>query len=298
MPTPTAEVIRYDADGTLDLTYGNGGSAVGVVHLWADGNVQPVLALQGDGAVVVASETGNWDNEGYHVDAIVTRLGADNDIRPTQFGSEDAFRQYLIDQAIQQYSYLFGQPYYPPNYYPFGPIALASSAPIQTAAVSDGNSSYSTTNTQVAGVDEGDTVKTDGQYLYLLSNGNLVIMNAWPAADLQTLSVTSLTGNPLVEYLDGDRLTVITQQYPQEFFYPIEYSGIASADIAQPDILGRHPASYRHRLRHLQPRRADHRAADHARRILQHLAGHRRYRVCGAERHPWKPAGPSIHVCR
>src|SRR5206468_2224617 len=30
------------------------------------------------------------------------------DLRPEQFGSEEAFKQLLIDQAVQQYSGLFG----------------------------------------------------------------------------------------------------------------------------------------------------------------------------------------------
>src|SRR5439155_25127978 len=54
---------------------------------------------------------------------------------------------------------------------------------------------------------------TDGRYLYLLVNNKLVILDAWPAANLTRVSETALDGNALVEYLSGDRLTVITQDY-------------------------------------------------------------------------------------
>ena len=43
---------------------------------------------------------------------------------------------------------------------------------------SAGGGSYSQTNTQEVGVDEADLVETDGQYLYMLSGGKLVIIDA------------------------------------------------------------------------------------------------------------------------
>ena len=43
-------------------------------------------------------------------------------------------------------------------------------------------SSYSTTNNQVAGVDEADFIKNDGGYIYLASAGAFQIIDAWPPA--------------------------------------------------------------------------------------------------------------------
>jgi len=40
---------------------------------------------------------------------------------------------------------------------------------------------HSTTNIQVAGVDEADTVKTDGEYLYVVSGPNIYILKAYPS---------------------------------------------------------------------------------------------------------------------
>lgn len=46
------------------------------------------------------------------------------------------------------------------------------------AAVKEESSDYSGTNVQVEGVDEGDIVKTDGEYIYALSSGDIVIYRA------------------------------------------------------------------------------------------------------------------------
>jgi uncharacterized delta-60 repeat protein len=204
-------VTRYNADGTVDLTYGIGGTTYVSYGGW-NANSSTSLSLQGDGKLVVASTNSQWNDGVFQTSAILTRLQADGDLRPTQFGSGEAFRQYLIYQAVKRYSYLFGTLYHPAFYGSVACCILRAQNDAPTLAATDGVS-YSQTNTQVAGVDEGDTVKTDGQYLYVLSGGNLVILNAWPADSLATLSVTSLTGNPLVEYLNGNRLTVISQTY-------------------------------------------------------------------------------------
>ncbi len=47
---------------------------------------------------------------------------------------------------------------------------------------------YSDTNVQVEGVDEADSVKTDGQYFYLTAADSVSILNAYPASDLSNLS--------------------------------------------------------------------------------------------------------------
>ncbi len=49
-------------------------------------------------------------------------------------------------------------------------------------------SDYSTTNIQVEGVDEPDAVKTDGNYLYMISSNEVVILKAYPAEEVVVLS--------------------------------------------------------------------------------------------------------------
>ena len=66
------------------------------------------------------------------------------------------------------------------------------------AAGGTGTPSYSSTNIQVAGVDELDMVKTDGTYLYVASQNEVDIFLAYPATDLHVvtrLALSNLTGN-------------------------------------------------------------------------------------------------------
>ena len=64
------------------------------------------------------------------------------------------------------------------------------------------------TNNQVAGVDEADFVKNDGQYIYLAQNGVLRIVDAWPADQAHEVSVTPIEGTPKKLFVVGDRALV------------------------------------------------------------------------------------------
>ncbi|MDD1660593.1 MAG: beta-propeller domain-containing protein, partial [Methanomicrobiales archaeon] len=72
---------------------------------------------------------------------------------------------------------------------------------------------YSTTNIQVAGVDEADFVKNDGRYIYILSGSTLAIVDAYPAEKAKILSETSITGSPQEMFLDRDRLVIFTTSW-------------------------------------------------------------------------------------
>ncbi|MBI2059566.1 MAG: beta-propeller domain-containing protein [Nitrospirae bacterium] len=69
---------------------------------------------------------------------------------------------------------------------------------------------YSTTNVQEAGVDEADFVKTDGNFIYLLSNGHLVILASRPAESTRLLSRTAIEGSARDMYLKGNRVVVFS----------------------------------------------------------------------------------------
>lgn len=72
---------------------------------------------------------------------------------------------------------------------------------------------YSTTNVQVAGVDEADVVKTDGRYLYIASGCNVSILRAYPPEELEVLSTLSLNACVSGLYIYGDRLAVLCPGY-------------------------------------------------------------------------------------
>src|SRR3989338_4088819 len=82
--------------------------------------------------------------------------------------------------------------------------AVAESAP---QAAGDSGREYSETNIQVEGVDEADIIKTDGNYIYTLANGKLVIAKAYPAEDAEILSTTMLDNfYPTELFVHKDRL--------------------------------------------------------------------------------------------
>src|SRR5688572_25824260 len=61
-----------------------------------------------------------------------------------------------------------------------GSASVPSSAPAGASAdsVASGPGSHTRTNTQVAGVDEADFVKTDGKHLYVLTQGALFVLKS------------------------------------------------------------------------------------------------------------------------
>lgn len=80
-----------------------------------------------------------------------------------------------------------------------------------SATDAGGASSYSTTNVQEAGVDEADLVETDGELIYAVSGGSVVISRAWPIEDAVELARVAVAGEPDGIYLHGDRLTVLSR---------------------------------------------------------------------------------------
>jgi len=84
--------------------------------------------------------------------------------------------------------------------------------------------SYSTTNIQVAGVDEADTVKTDGTYLYVIANNTVYVLdagttnidNAKVIAKIENRNNTYISGIYLSQ--NGNKLAVIGNEYRYHLF--------------------------------------------------------------------------------
>ncbi|MBN4049031.1 beta-propeller domain-containing protein [archaeon AH-315-M20] len=98
---------------------------------------------------------------------------------------------------------------------------------------------YSETNIQVEGVDEADIIKTDGNYIYALAQGNLIIVNAYPADEAEILSTTYLDEfNPRELFIHGNRLLMFGssnyrfEQEPKE-----QRIGRPIAEKIAPDIM-------------------------------------------------------------
>jgi uncharacterized secreted protein with C-terminal beta-propeller domain len=108
---------------------------------------------------------------------------------------------------------------------PYGTVdwrgMVLSPAP-ESANGADGSSSqsasdYSATNIQVAGVDEADIVKTDGDYIYLVSGNRTIIVKAYPGEEARVVSEIEAEGRPIGMFINGEKLVVFeeeTRYYP------------------------------------------------------------------------------------
>jgi uncharacterized secreted protein with C-terminal beta-propeller domain len=95
----------------------------------------------------------------------------------------------------------------------------------QNAVVAPGGApSYSTTNVQVANVDEPDFLKNDGKYVYILSGDKLTIVDAYPAENASIIMKVGIDipqGQTLQNmFLRQDRLAIFYQEYSQDYVIP------------------------------------------------------------------------------
>jgi len=91
---------------------------------------------------------------------------------------------------------------------------------------------FSQTNVQVAGVDEGDVAKTDGEYIYSLSGGRLYIHKV-NKGDIvvQSVTDTKISANEL--YLSGNKLVVAGTRYDDTGIQtPVPLNERIAADVA------------------------------------------------------------------
>ena len=119
----------------------------------------------------------------------------------------------------------------------------------QEDAAGDGSLYYSGTNIQVEGVDEGDIVKTDGSYLYIIREYELIIMQV-SGKDVTEVSHTmigAVTDNeeqengarlnsekcPQELYICGDRAVVLSTYYE---YYDVPDGNVDSESYTAVDI--------------------------------------------------------------
>ena len=131
-----------------------------------------------------------------------------------------------------------------------------SGGPVSAAAVLDSQSKnveYSTTNVQVANVDEPDFIKNDSKYVYIVSKNTLSIIDAHPAESAElvlkiALDIESqyiqnmfLNDNRLVIFYNGQSDDEIIPQYdfiPRRSYSPVTHALIIDvSDKENPTIL-------------------------------------------------------------
>ena len=135
------------------------------------------------------------------------------------------------------------------------PKSVFSEEHLMSSAVSidmDGGDlvDYSQTNVQVTGVDEPDIVKTDSEFLYIVSGNKVIIVKATPAEDADIVCEVFVNDSLTIKniFVSGSRLVIFAEDYN----YPIYRTYVAleaelneaSTEIVIPPRWYRSPDTY------------------------------------------------------
>lgn len=89
----------------------------------------------------------------------------------------------------------------------------SNSSTTQSTSEASSSKNYSTTNIQVENVDEADITKTDGNYIYSLSDNYVVITNVKDPENIKIASKINITaGNPEDLILYNNQLVIISEE--------------------------------------------------------------------------------------
>lgn len=77
---------------------------------------------------------------------------------------------------------------------------------------------YSKTNIQVEGIDEADTVKTDGKYIYIVSGRKIFIIMAYPPEKAEFLSQIKLNGTIVGLFINKDKMIIFENLMGNRYF--------------------------------------------------------------------------------
>lgn len=92
-------------------------------------------------------------------------------------------------------------------------LSSGGAAMMMSGAGSSGDSivsgTFSSTNIQVQGVDEGDIVKNDNQYAYVLSSGDVTIIDVFPPEQMKVVKVLNYSGNIKEIYVNHGMLVIV-----------------------------------------------------------------------------------------
>ncbi len=110
---------------------------------------------------------------------------------------------------------------------------MSNGAPTDAAADETATPVHSDTTQQEEGVQEGDIIKNDGQYLYVLARGWLRIVRLQPADTMEEVAAVELGGWGNELYVTGDRVVAIITPDQSTTTNQASTDGMA---IAMPDI--------------------------------------------------------------
>lgn len=158
------------------------------------------------------------------------------------FKSSDELLNYFRDNLRQQQRNSFI-----PRNFLFAPAADNATATAEAGFGADASAdgaTFTRTNLQEAGVDEGDVMKTDGTFVYLIRDNTLRIVRATPTAQLGEVGRLDLGFYAGAIYLNGSKLIALGYGYNlassdvEILIWPPYYADskvhVAEVDISDP----------------------------------------------------------------
>lgn len=145
-----------------------------------------------------------------------------------KFSSYEELKSFVkngAEQYLPYYSNTFGTRTLTDN-------ALAAPTAAEMApGASPSPTEYSGTNIQVEGVDEPDTVKTDGKYIYAAYGSNVTIVDAYPAETSNLISSIEVNGSVTGLFVNNDRLIVLGSE---SYYYVVPMLGGVEESLIYP----------------------------------------------------------------
>jgi uncharacterized secreted protein with C-terminal beta-propeller domain len=109
----------------------------------------------------------------------------------------------------------------------FKELSSISEAPAALEMESLKKGDFSETNVQVAGIDEADIMKTDGDFIYAISNNRVFIVRAYPGKDAEIVSIINFNGKqPTGMFINGNKLTVFGHLHSRDFLKDMDFAPV------------------------------------------------------------------------
>ncbi|MBW2998542.1 beta-propeller domain-containing protein [Candidatus Woesearchaeota archaeon] len=142
-------------------------------------------------------------------EVLPTGFDAKKDVGAKTFNSEDELINFLEENSQENYYFT--------NTRSLGGEVLEMEDSAKTIA-SSANIDFSETNNQVQNVDEGDIIKTDGEYIYTSTSNVLYIVKSYPAEESEIISTIEAPDNINGLFINGDKLVVFGTLYDRDHF--------------------------------------------------------------------------------
>lgn len=152
------------------------------------------------------------------------------------------FKARLINSMTERLaaSYAYCDYDYEYDYEDGEAIEMTSDGATTTAASDDADSSeagaeYTGTNLQESDVDEADSIKTDGEYVYVATGASVDVFKAWPLSDFAKVATLDFEDAVSGLFLSGDTLVAV-QSASENFGSATRVSYVNVANPENPDI--------------------------------------------------------------